>query len=188
VTRRAVSLAAVLLALGCRSDPATPNIEYIPEMVDSVAYDSFALNPVTPDGKTLIAPVPGTIARGRMPLHYGPGPEEARRAGRDLLNPLPASDESRARGEKVFQSFCALCHGVGGLGDGPLVPRFPAPPSLVADRARKMPDGQMFHVLTHGQGLMAGYAAQVGRKDRWRVIHYVRSLKVPAPPPPGGPK
>jgi mono/diheme cytochrome c family protein len=183
---RAVLLAPVLLALGCRSDPAIPSIEYIPEMVDSVAYDSFAPNPVTPDGKTLLAPVPGTIARGRMPLHYGPGPEEARRAGRDLVNPLPATDANLARGKAVFQTFCAVCHGAGGLGDGPLVPRFPAPPSLIADRARKMPDGQMFHILTHGQGLMAGYAAQVGRNDRWRVIHYIRSLQAPPAPPRGG--
>ena len=46
-----------------------------------------------------------------------------------------------------------------------------------------MPDGQMFHVLTFGQGNMAAYAAQVERDDRWRVIAYIRQLQGQAAAP-----
>jgi hypothetical protein len=40
-----------------------------------------------------------------------------------------------------------------------------------------MKDGQMFHVLTYGQGTMAPYAAHLSREDRWCVIRHVRTLQ-----------
>lgn len=179
--RALLGLLVGLAAAGCNGDVTTRNIEYMPEMIDSVAYDSFAPNPHTRDGKTLIAPAPGTIPRGYRPLHFRPGPAEAARAGRELRNPLQATKEVLARGKHVFTTFCAVCHGRSAEGDGTVVPPFPRPPSLKASHARKMPDGQMLHVITFGQGLMASYAAQVRRVDRWKVIHYIRSLQGAAP-------
>lgn len=50
---------------------------------------------------------------------FGPGPEEAKRAGDVLANPVPVSPAAIARGEKVFRAWCARRHGVsGGRGDG----------------------------------------------------------------------
>jgi hypothetical protein len=41
-----------------------------------------------------------------------------------------------------------------------------------------MKDGQMFHLLTLGQGQnMASYAAQLSEKERWLVIAYIRDLQ-----------
>jgi mono/diheme cytochrome c family protein len=40
-----------------------------------------------------------------------------------------------------------------------------------------MRDGQMFHVISMGQGNMAAYASQVERQDRWKVIGYLRTLQ-----------
>ena len=50
---RALSARAVALAViawgaalsGCDDDPTVANLEYMPDMVSSVAYDSFAPNP-----------------------------------------------------------------------------------------------------------------------------------------------
>jgi mono/diheme cytochrome c family protein len=167
-----------LLAAGCApSDPTRTNLEFVPEMVDSVPFDTFSPNPVTHDGKTLMLPAKGTIPRGFTPFHYGPGPVEAERAGRELSSPVPESPEVLARGEKVFRTFCTPCHGAAGQGDGPVVPRFPQPPSLTAAHAKAMPDGRIFHVITHGQGLMPSHASQIAADDRWRAIHWVRSLQ-----------
>jgi mono/diheme cytochrome c family protein len=174
--RRAAATAMLLTA--CAAGPEQPNYEFLPEMVDSLAaYDTFAPNPNTPDGKTILTRVPGTIARGRMPLHFGPGPAEAERAGRERMSPIPESPAARARGERVFKTFCAVCHGAAGEGDGPVIGKFPMPPSLVAERAKKMPDGQIWHVITFGQGLMASYAAQVEEADRWKVVQHLRALQ-----------
>ncbi len=174
-------LLAAVFGAGCTGgDPLQTNLEYLPEMIDSVPYDSFSPNPNTRDGKTLIAPAKGSVPRGFAPLHYGPGPDEAARAGRELQSPVPDMPEAIARGKVLFKRFCTPCHGAAGAGDGPIVPAFPTPPPLTAEHARKMPDGQMFHVIGYGQGLMPAHGAQVAQADRWALVRYIRSLQTPA--------
>ncbi len=181
----AVALSTGLLAVlaaGCTGEGATQtNLEYLPEMIDSVPYDSFSPNPNTRDGRTLIAPPKGAIPRGFSPLHYGPGPDEAARAGRELADPLPVTAENTSRGQVLFKRFCTPCHGPSGAGDGPVIPAFPAPPPLTADHAKKMPDGQIFHVIGFGQGLMPPHGPQIAQRDRWAIVQFVRSLQGGAP-------
>jgi mono/diheme cytochrome c family protein len=178
--KRTLGVAAVLLAAGCERDVSKPNYEYSPDMVSSVAYDSFAPNPITKDGKTLMSPAKGTVPRGFKPLHFTAGPEEAARAGRELKNPYLASAEVLARGEVAFTRYCVPCHGSGGLGDGLVTARFPIPPSLLAEHAQGLPDGQLFHIITYGQGLMPAHGSQVLPEDRWKIVHFIRSLQNPA--------
>lgn len=219
MSRRTVLNLALAVALGglvglhfaLAPRPGLRNFELLPEMVDSVPYDAFAPNPAFADGKTLQAPPEGTISRGLLPLHLGPGPDEAVRAGRELANPLarPAvlrpdagplppplaarEDEERiaferalAKGEAAYATYCALCHGPQGAGDGPVAKRgFPAPPSLLAANARAMADGRIFHLITHGGENMPSYAVQIPREERWQAILYVRELQAANPAPPG---
>jgi len=171
-------LGVLLAGAGCDADPApTTNLEYMPDMVASVAYDSFAPNPVTRDGRTLMAPPAGTIPRGYRPLHFGPGPEEAARAARELTNPIPDVPAATERGRVAFQRWCSPCHGHEGLGDGLVATRFPRPPSLTAPHARGLADGQLFHIVTFGQGLMPPYGQLVTQDDRWKIARYLRQLQ-----------
>ncbi len=39
------------------------------------------------------------------------------------------------------------------------------------------PDGRVFHVITHGQGLMSGYGASIPVRDRWAIVAYLRALQ-----------
>jgi mono/diheme cytochrome c family protein len=123
------------------------------------------------------------VPRGFQPLHYAAGPAEAARAGRELTNPLPDSELVHQRGDIGFQRWCSPCHGQQGLGDGLVARRFPQPPSLVAEHARTMPDGQLFHVVSFGQGLMPPYAQQIETSDRWKIVRAVRRLQAAAAPP-----
>lgn len=158
--------------------PEQPNYRFLPEMADSLAYGAFASNPNFPDAKTLQAPAPGTVARGYLPLDYRATAEDAARAGRELNNPLSPNDRMRGRGQELFASFCQPCHGAGGNGDGPVAQRgFPPPPSLSADHARGLADGQIFHILTYGQGNMPPHASQLSRDERWALVVHVRSLQ-----------
>ena len=175
--------ALLLFSAGCKRDPQRRAFDYMPEMVDSIPYDAFSPNPVTRSGLTLQAPPPHTVPRGYAPFRYGSEPEEALRAGRELTNPTPATKESLARGQRLFQTFCFECHGQQGEGDGPIIPRFPMPPSLRAEHARKMADGQIYHIISKGQKLMPAYAVQIPAADRWPVINYVRSLQQGVPNP-----
>lgn len=173
-------LPAVFSLLGCHADPGMPQSwQYFPDMAESPAYKAFESSPVTGDGKVLMAPATGTVPRGFMPFHYGSGEAEAARAGRELENPETATPEALARGRKVFETFCVVCHGPRGDGDGAVVApgKFPMPPSLTAKHARELPDGQLFHVVTWGGKLMPGYAAQIDARDRWRAIIHVRAMQ-----------
>ncbi len=166
-------------------DVRQPNYNFLPEaqMVYSPAYDTFSTNPNFSDGSTLRLPPAGTIARGQLPLHYQPTLQDAIRAGRELRNPFSETDVSqRDRGGFVYGQFCQVCHGPLGQGNGPVTQRgFPPPASLLAERAVQMKDGQMFHVLTYGQGNMPAFSTTLSREDRWRVILYVRLLQGPSP-------
>jgi mono/diheme cytochrome c family protein len=173
--RRLVALATTLVVgplVACDQAGDRPGPELLPEMARSVPYDSFAPCPVTSDGKTLLAPAPGSVPRGWVPLAYGPGPDEAARAGRELTNPVPDGPEAQARGDKLWGNFCLPCHGPSGEGDGPVIPLFPTPPPLAAGHARRMPDGQLFHVISRGQGVMPPHATQIEPRDRWALVRY----------------
>jgi mono/diheme cytochrome c family protein len=182
----AASVAADLLL---RPDPTVPNREALPEMVRTARFNAFSPNPIFPDGKTLQLPVAGTVSRDALPLHYAATPEDAVRAGEELSSPVAPGDAAAVRrGQRLYATFCAACHGGTGRGDGPVVGRgFPAPPSLFADRALRMKDGQVFHVVTYGQGNMPSYAAQISRADRWRVVAWLRAWqRQPDAAVPGG--
>jgi mono/diheme cytochrome c family protein len=185
--RRLLLALGALAATACDRDVGRPNLEYMPDMVTSVAFDSFMRNPNTRDGRTLLLPPRGSIPRGFTPLHYGPGPAEAVRAGRELHNPMPNNALVAARGEVAFARWCSPCHGSGGEGDGLVARKFPRPPSLLAPHARGLPDGQIFHIVTQGQGLMPSYTQQVMPDDRWKLVWHVRRLQAAAtaalPPP-----
>ena len=181
-------LASLAINWALRPQPAQPNREFIPEMVRTPRYNAYSANPNFPDGKTLQTPVAGTIPRGYLPLHFSPTPEGAVRAGDFLLSSARLDDaQTIARGKVVFSNFCTPCHGATGKGDGLVVQRgYPAPPSLYADNARRIKDGQIFHILTYGQKNMPAYASQLSSEDRWNVIAFVRSLQKSAPVSGGG--
>jgi mono/diheme cytochrome c family protein len=174
-----VLLVSVGIVLASRRNPSMTNYEFLPEMAHAPRYNAFSPNASLANGMTLQPPVPGTIPRGFLPLHYQATPADSLRAGEELKNPFSYEDgRALDRGMFVYVNFCQACHGPLGLGDGTVTQRgFPAPLSLIAPHAVEMKDGQMFHIITYGQKNMSSYAAQVSRDDRWRVILYVRSLE-----------
>ncbi len=184
----AFMVVAVVLSFAAARDFSRPNLEIMPDMVHGPTYQAFEPNPSTADGKTLRQPAPGTIARGLLPFRYELTEQDALRAGEELVNPLPMDDDAAlARGGAAFTVFCQPCHGPSGAGDGMVSKRgFPPPPSLLLEHAVNMKDGQIFHVITLGQGNMPGHAAQVSREDRWEIINYIRSMQAAAPAQPAG--
>jgi len=168
---------AVSVALGACAAPEKRAYEYMPNMVYSLAYDSYAPNPITRDGQTLQRPVPGTIARGHLPLHYSATPEDAERAGRELQNPIAPTARTAAEGKALFETYCAICHGRQGAGDGPLAGKIPNPPAYTSARVKAFPAGRIFHVMTFGSGRMPSYASQLSVQDRWLIAAHVQTLQ-----------
>ncbi len=182
--RRLAWLAVILLpvfAIGgvhvISRDTNVRNREWPTQMQYSPAYLSQTTNPVLPHGMTQQPAVTGTIPRGFQPFHYRPEPAEAERAGRELKNPFAPTEENLARGQYVYANQCAVCHGAGGAGDGPIIPKYPNPPAFHTDKSKALPDGNLFHVITLGRNNMPPHAAQVSADDRWKVILYIRKMQ-----------
>jgi len=178
-----VAVALLLLQMVLRPDPARKNFEYSPDMAHSRAAESFSDSSALPGEHVEQPLVAGVVVRGRLPLEFGPGPEEAARAGRELSDPLAPDDAAALRrGAQLYATFCVVCHDAGGNGQGLAVARgMLPPPSLHGVRAKGIADGELFHILTFGQGNMAPYAAQIEPEDRWKVIRHVRALQKGTP-------
>ena len=93
-----------------------------------------------------------------------------------LVNPT-VPDSTLVRGDTLFHTFCAVCHGNTGAGDGP-VGRMVGALSLLTDKARNLSDGYVYSIIRYGRGLMPRYGDKVYRhEDRWAVVNYVRQLQ-----------
>ena len=178
---RIVAAIGLLLATGC-STKSQPAFEYMPDMAYGPRVGAQREDPARPGEPVMRVPVAGTVPRGFTPYRYSAA--ESLLAQAELKNPLPRSPEVLARGGKIYMTYCVVCHGETGDGQGYIVPKFPMPPSLYSDKVRAWNDARIFHVITRGQNLMPSYASQILPEDRWASIHYVRALQRAAHPNP----
>ncbi|HXI21288.1 MAG TPA: cytochrome c, partial [Gemmatimonadales bacterium] len=100
-----------------------------------------------------------------------------------LVNPI-AGQPPTAVGDTVFHTYCGVCHGIAGAGDGPVGPRVAAP-SLLTDRARGYTDGYLYSIIRYGRGVMPRYGDRIPIATRWEVVNYLRSLQTAAAKPAG---
>jgi len=183
-----------MLLSSCRDKGSTGHA-YMPDMVYSRAYETYAaLDSSKFTGDTLERgekifydrmPVTGTVAREDMPAFPITidklGDTANYVAAKNVPNPLPAlSAVDYLEATRLYLVNCGICHGEKLDGNGPLFnggngPYSAAPKNLIADPiVSKMPDGQMFYVVTYGKNAMGSYASQLSTKQRWMVIHYVK--------------
>lgn len=97
------------------------------------------------------------------------------------------------RGQEMFNIYCAVCHGLSGDGNGlvhqfimqkkqyaiggePYSPDWPQPQNLHIPTVREQELGQIYNTIVHGKGNMRGYKTQVGVKDRWAIVAYIKAL------------
>jgi mono/diheme cytochrome c family protein len=95
-----------------------------------------------------------------------------------LVNPL-AGQPASARGDTLYHTFCAVCHGIAGYADGPVGPRVATLP-LTTPRAFAWSDGYLYSIIRYGRGVMPRYGDRVRGQDRWEVVNYVRQLQAAA--------
>lgn len=153
-----------------------PNIELIQNMQQSPAVKAQGYDPSQKDQRAAMYPPDNTVMIGHPPYKYHNQPDLA---GQNLKNPIADNAENLKKGEWVFQTYCLVCHGPQGHGDGPVAAKLALtkPPSLVSDKVKGWSDGRIFHVVTDGQGMMGSYSSQIIESDRWKLIHYIRKLQ-----------
>jgi len=178
---------------GCKRDPNDPGIEYAPEMVQSIPYDVYKLemDSTSPfaDKQVMQSPPSGTIPRGgHAAFAFGPGDSvKASPAMVAMQNPITATPAILEEGKILYTRFCSVCHGSNGMGEGGdgSVAKHDAinPPNLNSGKWVTYSPGQIYHTIMYGQGVMGSYASQLDYDERWKVIHYVVSLRGEAATP-----
>lgn len=179
VPKGIVGVMMVMGLLSCDRDRNTTGWEYFDDMAHSPAYESYTPNPNFSDGKTLRNPVEGTIPIGYEPYLYQKTDEDRVKAGQDLVNPLEANEANISRGKEVYGIFCVSCHGEKGDGQGYLFTSKKynyQPANLLSDKVRNNPDGEIYHVITVGFGVMAPHGYMIRPEDRWKATMYIRNI------------
>ena len=98
-------------------------------------------------------------------------------------NPVAFTENSVARGKKLYQSQCAMCHGQNGDGKGEAVQEMKInPPDFTKpDTLKDRTDGVLFVILAVGSETMPGQGTRMKDKEKWDLVNYLRAVsgKVP---------
>jgi mono/diheme cytochrome c family protein len=99
-----------------------------------------------------------------------------------LNDPRPPA--GAARGERLYYTFCASCHGIDGRGSWRAVLFLIRPGDL--SRAHEQPDQYLFDIIRHGGATfgrpgMPAFGAQLGDDDVRALVAYVKSLGATPP-------
>ena len=165
------------LLSGCGPKGNEPNIEIIQDMMVGPQVKAQRSEDFFADGLGMRMPPPNTRPVGFKPYKFAMNIDAV---DKELKNPF-AGEKSQvvlSTGQKYFETYCMVCHGAGGKGDGPISKKYPLPiPALISDKVKGWSDGRIYHTVTVGQGTMGSYAAQVPQKYRWQLVQYVRHLQ-----------
>ncbi|WP_339901010.1 cytochrome c [uncultured Cyclobacterium sp.] len=95
-----------------------------------------------------------------------------------LKNPMLGQEEAIKEGKKLFATYCAICHGDKGKGDGVAGAALnPKPTNLTTTTFHAQSDGAIFWKITEGRAPMASYKATLSEEKRWQLVSYLRTLK-----------
>ena len=171
--KRALLIGALALLAACDPDTVVHKFGWYATMRHQRSIKPYARP---------IPPVEGAVpvAGGELPL--------TRATADRLANPRTRTAESFNRGRWVYQTYCLVCHGETGLGDGPVALAgggpLPGVPSLVDPTRPRMTDGVLYGMIIDaqrmGRGLMPRYGDKIYGNDRWDLVNYVRSLQLNA--------
>ncbi|MBX7095708.1 MAG: cytochrome c [Flavobacteriales bacterium] len=187
----------VLGLVSCSKDPNSPGYEYMPDMYRSPSVEAYVDYPDfgNPDVQSARVPAKGTIpyseneskAVFNFPYPFAPAnaDQEAEMYEKSVVvkNPVIINMENKdvilAEGQKIYEQFCIHCHGEKGDGQGTIVQngKISGVPDYKSANLMALPEGKMFHTISYGKGIMGSHAGQINKEERWKVIHYIKSLQ-----------
>jgi mono/diheme cytochrome c family protein len=172
-----IMAAGLLLMASCDRTRHEKGYEYFPDMAHSRAFETYGEHPELDNNMAMMLAPEGTVPMGFTPYPFSTGAE-----GREMMakvkSPMENNDINIKKGEEQYDIFCKLCHGATGDGSGNL---FKSglysfqPSSLVNDKMKAATDGEYYHVITNGWGLMGAHGNQISSDDRWKIILFIRN-------------
>jgi len=129
-------------------------------------------------GSSLLV-VSASLAQENAPAYHSKKPiyaalAEAPKKAREKNNPYAGDAEAVAAGGKLFERYCAECHGTMAEGSRKA-------PTLVHEEVREASGGMLFWILTNGvvrQGMPVW--SKLPEQQRWQLVTFLQSLNAPA--------
>lgn len=170
-------LLGLLLSLAACSGGKQPNVELLQDMMESPAIKAQEYDESSPNHRGMRVPPEHTVPVGFKPYRFATDYEGAIKN----VNPLSGdfSAEVLVTGQKYFDIHCAVCHGQKADGKSLVAEKMALkPPSLHSEKVKTWKDGQIYHVIQMGQGVMGPYASHIPKEEwRWAVVQYIRHLQ-----------
>lgn len=172
----AFSLVGAVFQVGCGPSGNKPNIELIQDMMVTPALKAQEGDDTFADGIGGRVPPAGTQPVGFTPYAFATNIDGARANKNPMSGDM--TPELLITGQKYFETNCAVCHGHKLGGDGSVAAKYPLKiPPLNSDKIKGWTDGEIYHVITVGQGVMGPYASHIPQNVRWQVVNYIRHLQ-----------
>lgn len=196
-----IAAALIVSVASCgEKQTRSTGVEFSRNMYDPIGYNPDQPNPNFANGQTAQTPPQGTVPVGFARFDYENTLDDYERSGVEAVNPLEATEQTLAKGQALYLTYCAVCHGTEGKGDGPItqdrtlvtkagsraLENFPPPPNFQQSGGinssrgglmSELPDGKIYHTITYGVGLMGSHASQLSPEERWAVVAYVNELQ-----------
>lgn len=148
----------------------------------------FNSNKFNPNRMNMRESAPNTVSRNKNGwLPYRIGKDSLAYAAAHMKNPLDSTAEVIASGKALYEMYCDHCHGPKGAGDGKVAAgvkidgvqkgNYNGVPDYKSDALKNISEGHIFHVITHGKGLMWAHGSQISPEDRWKIAKYVKTLQ-----------
>ena len=100
--------------------------------------------------------------------------------GKNDVNPLPDTDDTRKEGAEHFQHHCEMCHGLDGQNTGVPFAEKSSPPvaDLASARVQHYSDGQLKWIIDNGIRFtgMPGWKGVLEDNESWAIVRYIRHL------------
>ncbi len=162
--------AAVVAGLACSSTAFAAPWDI--DLVDAYFYRGY-------EWKMMSVPE-GAVSQNR----WAPNADRFTPEGQALTNPYPVNAATTADGEKLFNIYCATCHGLKGQGGAAVVDlskgqRYPVPPPRLSGEGAVTPirtDGYLYLTIRNGGALMGSYGSALDDQERWSIVSYIRTL------------
>ena len=172
----------IVVSISSCKDKLNPNYQYMPNMYESVGYETYSESPAFNslsglNGKEGQLPPVGTIKRGFVPYGYDNSTEGYDLAKLNSKSPLDTiSVKEEAKAKELYEIYCAICHGNEGNGKGKLVTQGKLL-GIPNYKDRDINEGSIYHVMTYGLNSMGAYSNQIDQHERWLVASYVMKLR-----------
>ena len=106
-----------------------------------------------------------------------PGDWLAPKSADILINPLKGNAEATKAGKKLYTTYCTVCHGNTGKGDGPAgLALNPTPADHSSKKVQSQTDGAIYWKIKEGRSPMASYRQILTVEQRWQLVNYIREL------------